>query len=78
MHSETIPQVWPASLSLSLSGPFVALPSQHDVSPVEETHRVGVIFDQTETNTTPLRLDTLTIRLTRAMSSSSSFFLWIK
>ena len=77
MHTETIPQVWPASLSLSLPGPSVALPSQRDVSPVEETHRVVVIF-QTETNTTPLRIDALTIRLTRAMSSSSSFFLWMK
>lgn len=35
---ESIPQVWPASLSLSLPGSSAALLSQHDVSPIKQTH----------------------------------------
>lgn len=47
MYTETVPQVWPASPSLSLPGLFAALLSQHDASPKSpqtKTHTVMVIF----------------------------------
>lgn len=47
--TKTVPPVWPASPSLSLPGPCAALLSQHDVSPIKETHTVTVVLTKQET-----------------------------
>lgn len=67
------PQAWPASPSPSLLGPSAALPSQRDVSPAG--HADGTVSGAVSVTSQLSTRVGRTILLTRAMSSSSSFFL---